>query len=38
LYPAGAQNSLLDQYAPSKFKKQDFPKSTAKDMNLLAIL
>ena len=33
--PAGAQNSLLDQYAPSKFKKQDFPKSTAKDMNLL---
>lgn len=33
--PAGAQNSLLDQYAPSKFKKQDYPKSTAKDMNLL---
>lgn len=33
--PAGAQNSLFDQYAPSKFKKQDFPKSTAKDMNLL---
>ena len=33
--PAGTQNSLLDQYAPSKFKKQDFPKSTAKDMNLL---
>ena len=33
--PAGAQNSLLDRYAPSKFKKQDFPKSTAKDMNLL---
>lgn len=33
--PAGTQNSLLDQYASSKFKKQDFPKSTAKDMNLL---
>ncbi|WP_326008132.1 penicillin-binding protein PBP4 [Staphylococcus haemolyticus] len=33
--PAGAQNSLFDQYAPSKFKKQDYPKSTAKDMNLL---
>ncbi|TRL78606.1 penicillin-binding protein PBP4 [Staphylococcus haemolyticus] len=33
--PAGGQNSLLDQYAPSKFKKQDYPKSTAKDMNLL---
>ncbi|MDN8760356.1 penicillin-binding protein, partial [Staphylococcus aureus] len=33
--PAGAQNSLLGQYAPSKFKNQEYPKSTAKDMNIL---
>lgn len=33
--PAGAQNRLLGQYAPSKFKNQEYPKSTAKDMNIL---
>ncbi|MCJ1655374.1 penicillin-binding protein PBP4 [Staphylococcus sp. NRL 21/187] len=34
--PAGAQNNLLGEFTPSKYKKQDYPTSTAKDMTILA--
>ncbi|GGG98329.1 DUF1958 domain-containing protein [Staphylococcus pragensis] len=34
--PAGAQNNLLGQCAPSRYRNQIYPTSTSKDMTILA--